>query len=146
VFVREDLYDTFMKGPDGIELFHGYTYSGHPLACAAGIATLDTYQEEGLLERAASLAKYWEDAIHSLKDARNVIDIRNLGLMGAVELSPRQGVPGSRGYNALVKCFEAGVLVRYTADTLAFSPPLIVEKKQIDQLFDTVRKVLQTLE
>src|SRR5438105_2295964 len=146
VFVREDLYDTFMKGPDGIELFHGYTYSGHPLACAAGIATLETYEEEGLLERAGSLAKYWEDAIHSLKDARNVIDIRNFGLMGAVELAPRQGTPGSRGYTALVKCFEAGVLVRYTADTLAFSPPLIVEKKQIDQLFDTVRKVLQALD
>jgi len=146
VFVREDLYDVFMKGPDGIELFHGYTYSGHPLACAAGIATLETYQEEGLLERAGSLAKYWEDAIHSLKDARNVIDIRNFGLMGAVELAPRQGTPGSRGYSALVKCFEAGVLVRYTADTLAFSPPLIVEKKQIDQLFDTVRKVLQALD
>jgi beta-alanine--pyruvate transaminase len=146
VFVREDLYDTFMKGPDGIELFHGYTYSGHPLACAAGIATLETYQEEGLLERAGSLAKHWEDAIHSLKDARNVIDIRNFGLMGAVELAPRQGTPGSRGYTALVKCFEAGVLVRYTADTIAFSPPLIVEKKQIEQLFDTVRKVLQTLD
>jgi beta-alanine--pyruvate transaminase len=146
VFVRDEVYEAFMKGPDGIELFHGYTYSGHPLACAAGIGTLDTYQEEGLLERAASLEKHWEEAIHSLKGVRNVIDIRNLGLMGAVELSPREGVPGSRGYNALVKCFEAGVLIRYTADTLAFSPPLIVEKGQIDRIFETVRKVLQTLE
>ena len=146
VIVREDIYDAFMKGPDGIELFHGYTYSGHPLACAAGIGALDTYEEEGLLERAASLEKYWENAIHALKDERNVIDIRNYGLMGAIELGPRAGAPGSRGYDALVKCFEAGVLIRYTADTLAFSPPLIVEKAQIDRIFETVRKVLQALE
>ena len=146
VFVRDNIYEAFMQGPDGIELFHGYTYSGHPLACAAGIATLDTYQAEGLLERATSLEKHWEDGIHSLKGLPNVIDIRNYGLMGAVELSPKAGTPGSRGYNALVKCFEAGVLIRYTADTLAFSPPLIVEKKQIDQIFETVGKVLRTLE
>jgi beta-alanine--pyruvate transaminase len=146
VFVREDMYDVFMKGPDGIELFHGYTYSGHPLACAAGIATLETYQEEGLLERAASLEKYWEDAIHSLKGVPRVIDIRNFGLMGAVELEAKPGAPGSRGYTALVKCFEAGVLIRYTGDTLAFSPPLIVQKAQIDQIFDTVRKVLPALD
>jgi beta-alanine--pyruvate transaminase len=146
VFVRDEIYEAFMKGPEGIELFHGYTYSGHPLACAAGIGTLDTYQEEGLLERAASLEKHWEDAIHSLKGVRNVIDIRNLGLMGAVELSPREGAPGTRGYHALAKCFEAGVLIRYTADTLAFSPPLIIEKAQIDRVFETVRKVLQTLD
>ena len=146
VFARESIYEAFMQGPEGIELFHGYTYSGHPLACAAGIGALDTYEEEGLLERAASLEKHWEDAIHSLKDARNVIDIRNIGLMGAIELAPKPGTPGSRGYNALVKCFEAGVLIRYTADTLAFSPPLIVEKPQIERIFDAVRKVLQTLE
>src|SRR3989442_5415875 len=146
VFARESIYEAFMQGPEGIELFHGYTYSGHPLACAAGIGALDTYEEEGLLERAASLEKHWEDAIHSLKDARNVIDIRNIGLMGAIELAPKPGTPGSRGYNALVKCFEAGVLIRYTADTLAFSPPLIVEKAQIERIFDAVRKVLQTLE
>jgi beta-alanine--pyruvate transaminase len=146
VFVRDDIYDAFMHGPDGIELFHGYTYSGHPLACAAGIATLDTYEEEGLLERASTLEKYWEDAIHSLKGLPNVIDIRNIGLMGAIELAPRPGAPGSRGYNALVKCFEAGVLVRYTADTLAFSPPLIVEKAQIDKIFEIVGKVLRALE
>ena len=146
VMVREDIYDAFMQGPDGIELFHGYTYSGHPLACAAGIGAMDTYEEEGLLERAATLEKHWENAIHALKGERNVIDIRNYGLMGAIELAPRQGAPGSRGYHALVKCFEAGVLTRYTADTLAFSPPLIVEKAQIDRIFETVRKVLQTLE
>ncbi|HYL90850.1 MAG TPA: aspartate aminotransferase family protein [Burkholderiales bacterium] len=146
VFVRDEIYEAFMQGPEGIELFHGYTYSGHPLACAAGIATLDTYQEEGLLERASSLEKYWEDAIHSLKGLPNVMDIRNYGLMGAIEFAPKAGATGSRGYNALVKCFEAGVLVRYTADTLALSPPLIVEKAQIDRIFETVRKVIQALE
>jgi len=146
VFVRDSIYEAFMQGPDGIELFHGYTYSGHPLACAAGIGTLDTYQEEGLLERATSLEKHWEDAIHSLKGAPNVIDIRNIGLMGAIEFAPKPGAPGSRGYNALVKCFEAGVLTRYTADTLAFSPPLIVQKTQIDQIFEMVGKVLKTLD
>jgi len=146
VFVRDSIYEAFMQGPDGIELFHGYTYSGHPLACAAGIATLDTYQEEGLLERASSVEKHWEDALHSLKGARNVIDIRNIGLMGAIEFAPKQGAPGTRGYHALVKCFEAGVLTRYTADTLAFSPPLIVEKAQIDRIVETVGKVIQNLE
>jgi beta-alanine--pyruvate transaminase len=146
VFVRDSIYEAFMKGPEGIELFHGYTYSGHPLACAAGIGALDTYAEEGLLERAATLEKHWEDAIHQLKDAPNVVDIRNIGLMGAIELAPKQGAAGTRGYQALVKCFEAGILIRYTGDTLAFSPPLIVEKAQIERIFDTVRKVLASLD
>src|SRR3954464_2369730 len=146
VFVKDSIYEAFMKGGDGIELFHGYTYSGHPLGCAAGIATLDVYEEEGLLERAQTVEKHWEDGLHSLKGARHVIDVRNIGLMGAVELEPKKDAPGSRGYTALVKCFEAGVLVRYTGDTLAFSPPLILEKAQIDRIVDTVRKVLQDLE
>jgi beta-alanine--pyruvate transaminase len=146
VFVSEKIYEAFMKGAEGIELFHGYTYSGHPLACAAGIATLDVYEEEGLLERAQTLEKQWEDALHSLKGARHVIDVRNIGLMGAVELEPKKEALGGRGYTALVKCFEAGVLVRYTGDTLAFSPPLIVQKAQIDRIVDTVRQVVQNLE
>jgi beta-alanine--pyruvate transaminase len=146
VFVRDEIHEAFMKGPEGIEIFHGYTYSGHPIACAAGLATLDTYKEEALLERGATLEKHWEDAIHSLKGARHVIDVRNFGLMGAVELEPKKDAPGSRGYTALVKAFEAGVLIRYTGDTLAFSPPLIVEKAQIDRIFDTVRKVIQALD
>ena len=146
VFVRDSIYQAFMQGADGIELFHGYTYSGHPLACAAGIGTLDTYEEEGLLERASTLEKHWQDGIHSLKGARNVVDIRNFGLMGAIELAPKQGAPGSRGLNALIKCFEAGVLIRYTGDVLAFSPPLIVEKAQIEQIFATVKDVLQKLD
>jgi beta-alanine--pyruvate transaminase len=146
VFVSDAIYKAFMQGPDGIELFHGYTYSGHPLACAAGIGTLDTYEDEGLLERAASLEKHWEDAIHGLRDARHVIDIRNLGLMGAVELEPRLGSPGKRAFEAFVKTFEAGVLIRYTGDILAFSPPLIVEKAQIDRIFEVVRSVLNTVD
>ena len=117
---------------------------GH-LACAAGIATLDVYEEEGLLTRAASLEKHWEDALHAFKGAPRVIDVRNFGLMGAIELEPRPGAPGARGYEALVKCFEAGVLIRYTADTLAFSPPLIVEKADIGRIFETVRGVLAAL-
>jgi len=142
VFAKDSIYDTFMDAPEGIELFHGYTYSGHPLACAAGLATLDTYAEEGLLTRAASLEKAFEETIHSLKSERHVIDARNLGLMGAIELEPRAGKPGARAYEAFLKCFEAGVLVRYTGDTLAFSPPLIVEAQQIDRIFETVRSAL----
>ena len=145
VFVNESLYDAFMNGPEGIELFHGYTYSGHPLACAAGIGTLDTYAEEGLLTRAGSLEKYWEDAAHSLKGARHVIDVRNCGLMAAIELEPRTGAPGRRAYAAFVKAFELGVLIRVTGDIIALSPPLIIEKPQIDRLFQSVREVLQAV-
>jgi beta-alanine--pyruvate transaminase len=145
VFVSDRLYEAFMQGPDGIELFHGYTYSGHPLACAAGIATLETYAEEGLLERAGTLEKTWEEAAHALRGAPHVIDVRNIGLMAAVELEARPGAVGARGYEAFVKVFEAGVLIRYTGDTLAFSPPLIVEEAQIERIFDTVRAVLGTV-
>src|SRR2546421_6629807 len=144
VFIKDSVYESFMQGADGIELFHGYTYSGHPLACAAGIATLDTYAEEGLLTRAASLEKAFEEKIHSLRDAPHVVDVRNLGLMGAVELAPRPAGQPTRAFEGFVKCFEAGVLIRYTGDILAFSPPLIVDKGQIDRIFDTVRSVLKT--
>ena len=142
VFAKDSIYDTFMDAPEGIELFHGYTYSGHPLACAAGLATLDTYAEEGLLTRAASLEKVFEERIHSLKGEKHVIDVRNLGLMGAVELEPRPGAAGKRAYEAFLKCFDAGVLIRYTGDTLAFSPPLIIDNAQIDRIFETVRTAL----
>ncbi len=142
VFVRDTIYDAFMQGPDGIELFHGYTYSGHPLACAAGLGTLETFEEEGLFERAASLDQYWQDAAHALKDARHVVDIRNLGLVAGIELEPRRGAPGQRAYETFVKSFEAGVLIRYTGDTIAFSPPLIIEKPQIDRIFQTAREIL----
>jgi beta-alanine--pyruvate transaminase len=145
VFAKDSIYDAFMQGPDGIELFHGYTYSAHPLACAAGLGTLDTYEEEGLLTRAGSLEKHFEDGLHALKSAPHVIDIRNLGLMAAVELEPRPGKPGARAYEAFLKVFEAGVLIRWTGDILAFSPPLIVEKAQLDRIFDTVREALKTV-
>ena len=145
VFVKDSLYEAFMQGPEGIELFHGYTYSGHPLACAAGIGTLDTYEEEGLLTRAASLEKYWEEAAHALKGARHVIDIRNCGLIAAIELEPRAGAPGRRAYEAFVNAFESGVLIRVTGDIIALSPPLIIEKTQIDRLFKSVREVLQAV-
>jgi beta-alanine--pyruvate transaminase len=146
VFVRDAIFEAFMQGPDGIELFHGYTYSGHPLACAAGIGTLDTIEEEGLFERAASLDKYWEDAAHALKDARHVVDIRSLGLVAGIELEARPGAPGKRAYEAFVKSFEAGVLIRYTGETIAFSPPLIIEKPQIDRIFQTAREVLAAVD
>lgn len=145
VFVRDDVYDAFMdKSPKGaIELFHGYTYSGHPLASAAALATLDVYKEEGLFERAHLLSPRWEDAIHSLKGGANVVDIRNLGLMAGIELAPRQGKPGTRGADVFAKCFDDGVLVRTTGDVIALSPPLIVEEAQIDQIIETLRKAIQ---
>jgi beta-alanine--pyruvate transaminase len=146
VFAKDSIYEAFMQGPEGIELFHGYTYSAHPLACAAGLGTLDTYEEEGLLTRAGSLEKHFEDGLHALRDAPHVIDIRNLGLMGAVELEARPGKPGARAYEAFLKVFEAGVLIRWTGDILAFSPPLIVEKAQIDRILDTVRATLKTIQ
>ena len=147
VFVRKHIYDAFMTGPEGaIELFHGYTYSGHPVACAAALATLDTYQEDGLFQRAADLAPYWEDAVHSLKDARHVIDLRNLGLIAGIELEPLPGQPTKRAFEAFLKCFEAGVMIRTTGDIIALSPPLIIDKAEIDRIFTTIRDVLATIE
>jgi beta-alanine--pyruvate transaminase len=146
VFVRKHIYDAFMNGPEGsIELFHGYTYSAHPAACAAALATQDIYEREGLLTRAKELAKTFEDAVHSLRSLPNVIDIRNLGLVAAVELQPRPGAPGARGYEVLVKAFEKGLLVRITGDTIALSPPLIVSPAQIDELATTLAEVLKTI-
>jgi beta-alanine--pyruvate transaminase len=141
VAASREIYDTILANSQmPIELFHGYTTSGHPLACAAGIATLDTFREEGLFERAAELAPYWEDAIHSLRDAPHVVDIRNLGLIGGIELTPR--ADASRAGEVFRKCFDAGVFARFTGDVLAFSPPLIVEKAHIDQIVETVQSAL----
>ena len=147
VFCRGKIYDAFLENTaQGIELFHGYTYSGHPLASAAGIATLDVYREEGLFERAAELAPYWEDALWSLKGGHHVIDLRNLGIVAGIELEPRPGAPTARATEAFHKCFDEGVLIRVTADTIALSPPLIVEKNQIDRIFDTIDSVLKTVD
>jgi len=146
VFARTGIYQAFMQGPENaIELFHGYTYSGHPLACAAALATLDIHRRDELAARAKAIAPYWEDAIHSLKGARHVIDLRNLGLIGAIELEPRPGAPGARAFEIFLECFKRGLMIRYTGDTLAMSPPLIVEKSEIDRIAETLRAVLHTV-
>ncbi|MBZ9603929.1 aspartate aminotransferase family protein [Phyllobacterium chamaecytisi] len=147
VFASKQIYETFMTGPENmIELFHGYTYSGHPVACAAALATLDTYEEEGLLTRASEIASYWEDALHALKGLPHVIDIRNLGLIGAIELEPIEGAPTKRAFQAFLKAYEKGVLIRTTGDIIALSPPLIISKGQIEHLFDTLADVLKNLD
>jgi len=144
VFAARKVYDGLMTGPENaIELFHGYTYSGHPVACAAGLATLEVYAEEGLLTRGAQLADHWQEALHSLKDAPNVVDIRNLGLVGAIELSSRKDTPGARAYDVFVDCFKKGLLIRVTGDVIALSPPLIVEKEQIDTIVSVIRDALK---
>jgi beta-alanine--pyruvate transaminase len=146
VICRKGIYDAFMDAPENtIELFHGYTYSGHPVACAAGVASLELYKEEGLFERARSLSGYWEDAVHSLKGLPNVIDIRNLGLLCGIELEARPGKPTARAFEAFLTCYEKGVLIRTTGDIIALSPPLIVEKSHIDEIFGTIGEVLRKL-
>jgi beta-alanine--pyruvate transaminase len=143
VAVRRQIYEALMTGPEEvIELFHGYTYSGHPLACAAALAALALYREEELFERAATLAPYWEEAAHSLRDRPHVIDIRNIGLVAGIELEPRPGKPTARAYEAFLRCFEKGVLVRTTGDTIALSPPLIIDRHHIDQLFGVIGETL----
>ncbi len=135
VFVSRGVHDAIVQGSaDAIELFHGYTYSGHPAACAAGLATLDIYEREGLLTRAATLAEAWRDAMHSLANAPHVIDIRTIGLVAGIELRARPEAPGERAYDVFVDCFEQGLLIRVTADIIALSPPLIVERDQIDTM------------
>jgi beta-alanine--pyruvate transaminase len=146
VLMKESMYQAFMNGPENaIELPHGYTYSAHPVACAAGLGTMQVYEEEGLLTRVGEIAKYWEDAAHSLRDCPNVIDIRNIGLIAAIELAPRPGAPGARGLETHIKAFEKGSYIRSTGDVLAFAPPLIIQKAEIDQLFATAREILRTV-
>ncbi len=143
VFAKTEIYEALMQGPEEtIEFFHGYTYSGHPLACAAAIATLDIYDREGLFERAAGLADYWQQAMHSLKGVGPIIDIRTIGLVAGLELEPIAGKPGSRAYQAFVNCFEQDLLIRTTGDIIALSPPLIIEKAQIDRMVDRLDAVL----
>jgi beta-alanine--pyruvate transaminase len=147
VAVRREVYDTVVNsaGP-GIELFHGYTYSGHPLAAAAAIASLDTYAEEGLFEKAITLEQYWEDAVHGMRSARHVIDCRNVGLIGGIELEPRPGAPTKRAMEAFHRCFDQGLLIRVTGDIIALSPPLILEKSHIDEIFGKLAEVLATID
>jgi beta-alanine--pyruvate transaminase len=144
VIVKDGIHDAFMNGPEHlIEFFHGYTYSAHPLACAAGIATLDTYADDGLLTRAKELEPYFADAVHSLKGEPSVIDVRNIGLVGGIELAPLPGEPTKRAFGAFLDCWQQGVLIRTTGDTIAMSPPLIIERAQIDELVDKVRGAIR---
>jgi beta-alanine--pyruvate transaminase len=146
VFVSNAIYDEFMSKPgSAIELFHGYTYSAHPLAVAAGLATQRVYAEDGLFERCRQMAPVFEDALHSLRGEPHVIDIRNYGLMGAVELQPLDGQPGARGMQVLQATFDANLMIRITGDTIAFSPPLIIEQQHISQCVDILRQVLRAL-
>jgi beta-alanine--pyruvate transaminase len=146
VAVRRGIYDAVVEtAPGGIELFHGYTYSGHPLATAAGLATLDVYRTDGLFDRAKALAPTWEEAVHSLRGLPHVVDLRNLGLMAAIELEPRAGQAGARAFDLFVDCFNRGALVRAAGETVCLSPPLIIEPGQIDELFGVVRAGLKQL-
>lgn len=144
VIAQGKIHDAFMTGPEHlIEFFHGYTYSAHPLACAAALGTLDTYAEEGLLTRAADLAPYFANALHSLRGEPHVIDVRNIGLVGGIELQPLPGQPTKRAFDVFLDCYDKGVMIRTTGDIIALSPPLIVEKSHIDQIVDTVRAALR---
>ncbi|HTH97006.1 MAG TPA: aminotransferase class III-fold pyridoxal phosphate-dependent enzyme, partial [Stellaceae bacterium] len=146
VIVSDAIYETFMQGPEeAIELAHGYTYSGHPLAAAAAVATLDLYHAEGLFQRAAELSAYFQDAAHGLRGLPHVTDIRNLGLVCGIELESIPGKPGARAYDVFTRCFfEADLLIRITGDIIALSPPLIISRGQIDELFGKLGEVIKT--
>jgi beta-alanine--pyruvate transaminase len=145
VIARKGIHDTFMTGPEHIiELFHGYTYSGHPLAAAAGVATLDVYRDEGLVERAADMEGMWADAAMQLKGAAGVADIRTCGIVAGIDLDPREGAPGLRAFTAMEHAFhDEGLMIRVTGDTIALSPPLILTERDIGEIFDKVARVLK---
>jgi beta-alanine--pyruvate transaminase len=144
VFASQAIHDTFMNGPEHlIEFFHGYTYSAHPLACAAALATLDTYADDGLLTRASDMQGYFAEALHSLKGLPNVVDIRNIGLVGGIELAPRAGEPAKRAFDVFLDCWEQGLMIRTTGDTVALSPPLIIEKSHIDRIVETLSTAIK---
>jgi beta-alanine--pyruvate transaminase len=145
VFAKQHIHDAFMNGPDGIELFHGYTYSGHPLACAAGLATLQIFEEQKVLDNAQAMAGYWADAVHSLKGLPHVIDLRSIGLIAGIELASIPGRPGARAYEAFKRAFAQGILIRVTGDIIALSPPLVLQKQHVDELFGKLAEILKTL-
>ena len=145
VFSKQFIYDTFMQAPAGIELFHGYTYSGHPVACAAALATLEVFEEQKILQHAKGIQTYWEDAVHSLKGLPHVIDLRSIGVIAGIELESIAGKPGARAFSAFKQAFADGVLIRTTGDIIALSPPLVLEKKHIDELFGKLTTVLKNL-
>ena len=147
VIVRQDIHDAFMTGPaHAIEIFHGYTYSGHPIACAAGNATLRVMEETGAVARSAELERVLEESIHSLRGEPHIADIRNFGLAAAVELTPREGKPGARALEAFEKGLDAGILLRFTGDTLAVAPPFIATPEEIRGMVQTLRHVLHDIE
>jgi beta-alanine--pyruvate transaminase len=144
VFASDKVHDAFMTGPEGaIELFHGYTYSGHPVAAAAGIASLDLYREERLFERANDMAPFWEETMHSLRGLPNIIDIRNMGLVAGIEMSSIPGKVGARAYDVFVRAFKKGLLIRTTGDIIALSPPLIIEKAQISEIAEKLSEAIK---
>jgi beta-alanine--pyruvate transaminase len=144
VFAKQAVHDTFMTGPEHlIEFFHGYTYSGHPLACAAALATLDTYAEEGLLTRGAALGETFQRDAHALRSLPQVVDVRGMGLMTGIELEPLPGRPGQRGFDVFLRCWDKGLLVRTTGDTVALSPPLIIEPAHIEQTFSVLSDAIR---
>ena len=148
VLVRDSVYDAFMQGPENmVELFHGYTYSGHPVAAAAGLATMDVYDEEGTFEQSTALEPHFEDLLHSFADQKHVIDVRNIGLMGAIEMAPRDGAPGARGGETHKRCFwEENLVLRNGMDTLQFSPFLNSNPDEMEQSFASIRRVLDSIE
>jgi len=147
VVTRRRIYETVINSapPGTVELFHGYTYSGHPLATAAALASLDTFEEEGLFERAQELAPYFEQAVQSLRELPHVIDVRNMGMVAGIELEPRPGAPTARAFETFLKCYEQGALIRTTGDIIALSPPLIISKAQIDELVGTIAAALRAV-
>ncbi len=144
VAVHDGIYNAIVEGaPGGIEFFHGYTYSGHPLASAAAIAAIDLQQSDDLPGRARAIEGYWEDAVHSLKGRPNVIDLRNFGLIAGIELAPRPDLPTDRAVRVFQRCFDHGVLIRTTGDIVALSPPLIIERKHIDRIFGVLDEAIR---
>ncbi len=148
VLVRDEIHDAFMQGPEHmIELFHGYTYSGHPVAAAAGLAAMDVYEQEGVFEQAAGLEKTFEDIVHSFADHPRVIDVRNIGMMGAIELAPRDGAPGARGLEIHKKCFwDEHLVVRNGMDTIQCSPFLNSDVDEMQAAFETIRRVIDSVD
>ena len=145
VVARKHVHDAIVNSAaeNAIELFHGYTYSGHPLACAAALASLDTFEEEKLFDRSRELAPYFENAVHSLRELPHVADVRNLGLVAGIELESIPGKPGTRAFDVFLKCFEKNVMIRTTGDIIALSPALIISKQQIDEIVGTIADVLR---
>jgi beta-alanine--pyruvate transaminase len=146
VFTKKHIHDAFMDAPAGIELFHGYTYSGHPVACAAALATLEVFKDQDILGHAQGVQGYWEDAVHSLKGLPHVKDLRTIGLIAGIELEPIAGKPGARAFSAFRQAFADGVLIRTTGDIIALSPPLVIDKQHIDELFGKLATVLKNLD